>query len=428
MFLIYNIISTIASIFALPYLLAKATVRERYRFGLARKLGLVVDPGLSRLSKERPIWVHAVSVGEVMAAVPLIRRMKREHPHLKIVLSTVTATGRKTAERNLPELDALTFFPFDLYWPIQRAIRLINPRLFITLETELWPNLLMTLNRRGIPALLVNGRISDSSFKGYRMFQPLFRRALSAFSYLCMQSEADADRILAIGADPAQVLVTGNMKYDGAWEEVGPEAGKYALHLLGLEEGARPFIAGSTHRGEEEAVLSVFLGLKEHHPDLILVIAPRHPERFNEVANLVSSRGIKLVRRTEIDGHHGADVILLDTIGELSRLYAGASIIFIGGSLIPFGGHNPLEAAVYGKPVLFGPHMENFRDIAEGLIKGGGAFRVASPSELYSRASALLTDGQLLEGVGRRAEEVVKRNRGACEATMRVVNEVLNAS
>ncbi len=425
MFILYNAVLLVSSLLAFPYFLAKMVFKKKYRYRLAERLGLKVSPDLASLGRHRPVWVHAVSVGEVMAATPLVRRIKREWPGLKIVLSTVTATGRQTAEKNLTEVDALLPFPLDFPWAVKRNLRVLNPRLFITLETEIWPNLLMALADKKIPALMVNGRISESSFRGYRLLGLIFRKVIASFSFICMQSEADAARVRALGAPPDRMTVTGNMKYDRAMEGVSRDAAEGALALLGLGGGSKIFVAGSTHRGEEEAILTAFQELRRAHPDLILVVAPRHPERFTEVADLMVARGVKMVRRSQVRGMHGAEAILLDSIGELSQVYAAATLIFVGGSLVPSGGHNPLEAAAHGKPVLFGPHMDNFLDVATRLLEEGGGIRVNSREELVVRARSLLDDGALLISLGERAAATVRRNQGACQATYSVVKKFL---
>lgn len=426
MYILYNSLFILAALLISPYFALRMRKKAGYGRSLVKMLGLGLGSQLSVLGRDRPVWVHAVSVGEVRAAVPLVKRLKKEHADIKLVFSTVTATGQEMARKALPEIDSLIYFPFDISWVVDRLISLVQPRLFITLETEIWPNFLRALRRRGIPAVLVNGRISAGSYKGYRLLPGFFRKVLACFSYLCMQSDADAERIIAMGADPAMLKVCGNMKYDQAWGMDGREAEKMARSILGLNAGTRALVAGSTHPGEEEIMIAAYQQLKKDDSDLVLVLAPRHPERFDEAERLMRIKGLKSARRSRLENSDDSfEAILLDSIGELSTVYAGAALVFIGGSLVPFGGHNPLEAAAYGKPVLFGPHMDNFKDIADNLIERGGAIMVRSEEELARQASAMLRDNELARNLGQAASMTIKENVGATSATMEVINRFL---
>lgn len=435
-FLAYNILFSAGALLSSPYFLLKMVRTGKYRKGIGQRFAIY--RGLFKsLREERPIWVHAVSVGEVNAAAPLIKELKRRDVKRKIVLSTVTATGQEMAKKILPEADAIFLFPLDLGFVVGTAVARINPRLFVTLETEIWPNLLAAMKRRNIPAILVNGRISAKSLKGYRRVAPFLKTVLDSFSALCMQTQTDAERIISLGADPHRVQVCGNLKYDRGELLTDPDGRERALALLGLpahqpKEGPgrdkvpRIFLAGSTHPGEEEIVLAAYQELRKEVPDLILVIAPRHPERFSEVEQIMALAGFKVVRRSCIrEASYPYEAILLDTIGELSNIYAAATIVFVGGSLVPTGGHNPLEPAAWGKPVLFGPHMENFLEIAERLLSGGGAVQVNNEAELAKQARALLENRGLYEQMGGKALAVVRANLGATQAVIKVVEEYL---
>ena len=429
MYPIYNILLTITSVFLSPFLCFMLFIRPKYRKGLIQKLGFLPGKALVSLKGKQPIWIHAVSVGEVMAAIPLIRELKKKYPGEKLVISTVTDTGNYTARQQVKEADAVIFFPFDYPGIVRKVITRVRPRLFITLETEIWPNFLRELNRLKIPAIMVSGRISSNSYRQYRFFSFFFKRVLENISFFCMQSETDASRIAAIGARPERLRITGNLKLNQNIPIRIPEDKKGLFLSLNLREGQNIFIAGSTHRGEEEIILAVFRELKKEFPDLILLLAPRHPERFSEVASLLQGMGFNSIRRTEISlssgGRGEVEVILLDTIGELFKFYGIGTVIFIGGSLVPIGGHNILEPAIYKKAVLFGPHMDNFSDISQILSSTGAGICVGNEKELLTRARALLLDEGLRESLGKAALKVIEENQGALHKSIEVIEQFL---
>jgi 3-deoxy-D-manno-octulosonic-acid transferase len=429
MYLVYNILLTITSVFLSPFLCFMLLIRPKYRKGLIQKLGFLPGKDLVSLEGKQPIWIHAVSVGEVMAAIPLIRELKKKYPEEKLVISTVTDTGNYTARQQVKEADSVIFFPFDYPGIVRKVITRVRPRLFITLETEIWPNFLRELNRLKIPAIMVSGRISSNSYRQYRFFSFFFKRVLENISFFCMQSETDASRIAAIGARPERLRITGNLKLNQNIPIRIPEDKKGLFLSLNLREGQNIFIAGSTHRGEEEIILAVFRELKKEFPDLILLLAPRHPERFSEVASLLQGMEFNSIRRTEISpssGGRGAiEVILLDTIGELFKFYGIGTVIFIGGSLVPIGGHNILEPAIYKKAVLFGPHMDNFSDISQILSSTGAGICVGNEKELLTRARALLLDEGLRESLGKAALKVIEENQGALHKSVDVIEQFL---
>ncbi|MFQ5827992.1 MAG: 3-deoxy-D-manno-octulosonic acid transferase [Candidatus Methylomirabilia bacterium] len=396
---------------------------RRLRSGYARHLG----QRLGRLDGLPPVprcWIHAVSVGEALASVPLVEEIRRLWPTLNVIVSTVTPTGATVVHERLGELATHCYFPLDLPGSVRRAIGAVDPLFFVAVETELWPNFLRELDRRGIPAMIANGRISDRSFRWYRLVRPFMRRVLRPIRMLAMQSAEDARRVIALGAPPEQVVVTGNIKT----APPGSEAGIKALwgRLLGLTPDKRVWIAGSTHAGEEEIVLDAFVRLKAYHPELILVLAPRHIERAAEVERLVSTRGLQSVRRTALPARRGAPVIVLDTVGELSRLYQVAGVAFVGGSLIPWGGQNMLEPALRRKPVLFGPHTSNFRDAAVLLLASGGGLLVRNASELEEAVHRLLNDPDLARQVGEAAHQAVASRQGAVQETLELLKQIVS--
>jgi 3-deoxy-D-manno-octulosonic-acid transferase len=404
----------------LPIFALRRLGRGGYGRALRQRLGALSDG----LPDEPRCWIHAVSVGEAATAVPLVEAIARRWPSLGIVMTTVTPTGARIVVDRLAGLAVHRYFPLDLPGPVRRAVDGIRPRFFIAMETELWPNLLRTLSRRGVPSMIANGRISDRSFRRYRLVRFLTARMLAHVRLFAMQSEEDARRIIALGALPERVVVTGNIKND----LIPPGSGGEALwqRLLGLEDGEPVCIAGSTHRGEETTVLDAYVRLRARFPALTLILAPRHPERVPEVERLVRERGLEPVRRSELPKSQvrGA-VIILDTVGELAQVYRLATVAFVGGSLIATGGHNMLEPAVLRKPVLFGPHTTNFRESAELLVRGGGGLVVRDGGELEAELSSLLADESRRDKMGEAAFQAVAGHRGAIKQTMELVERYL---
>src|SRR5512137_864889 len=351
--------STAISLFLVgmaPRIAADLLLRGKYRRGIGERFG-AVTPWEGRAA---PLWLHAVSVGEVMAAAPLARLLAARYPEVPLLASTTTETGRAVAEQRIPAA-RFVFFPLDFGWSVRRALRRLRPRVVLLTETELWPNFLAACDAEGIPAVVINGRISPRSFPRYRLIRPWFRRVLRHVRLFCMQSAADAERILALGAPVDRVTVTGNLKYDLPALEHTVDRGAIRAGLA-LPAGCHLVVAGSIHRGEDEPVIEAFKAAASSRSDLCLLLAPRHPERLDEVERAAARAGLACVRRSRLPGTvpTPGGAILLDTMGELARLYAVASVVFIGGSLIPHGGQNILEPAAYGCPVLHGPHMGNF--------------------------------------------------------------------
>lgn len=419
MYIIYNLFLIIATVALFPVILFKLITVPKYRGGLTQKLGRLRKGVMRVIRGTRPIWVHAVSVGEVMAAHPLIRELKKKYPERKLILSTVTVTGYYTAQRRVPEADAVFFFPFDYPWIVRRVIRGIHPQIVLVAETELWPNFFRELKKAGIPSALINGRISLRSHKHYLTFKKFFSLVFNNVDLFCMQSEADALRIKEIGADPEKVIVTGNLKFDQ----------KIPLTQsvpVTIPSGEKVITAGSTHRGEEEALLDVFTRLREKYPELLLIIAPRHPDRFDEVEGLIHKAGYECQRRTQLRGPV-KEVLLLDTIGELRAFYSLCDIAFVGGSLVKVGGHNLLEPAAMKKPVIFSRYMFNFKEISEALISAGGGIMVKDKAELYLQFANLLADKERAKRMGERAFRVIEMNSGAAKRTIDAVGGLIVA-
>ncbi len=417
MYIIYNILLILATILLSPVILFKLATVPKYRGGISQKFGRLRKGVLKVIRGSRPIWVHAVSVGEVMAAHPLIRELKKKYPRRKLILSTVTVTGNFTARQRVPEADAVFYFPFDYPWIVRKVINRINPIVVLVAETELWPNFFRHLRRRGIPSAVINGRISPHSYKSYVKFKRFFTKVFSHVDLFCMQSEADAVRIREIGATPDTVIVTGNLKFDQ--KIPAPQQSP-----IPLRPSRKVITAGSTHRGEESALMEIFTKLREKFPELLLIIAPRHPERFDEVAGIISKAGYECKRRSRLSGDV-KDVLLLDTIGELRAFYGMCDIAFVGGSLVKVGGHNLLEPAAMKKPVIFSRYMFNFKEISEALIVSGGGIMVKDKEELYVQMLNLLSDEERARRIGELAFSVIEANSGAAKKTISAVSRLI---
>jgi len=421
MYRLYSVGLSIAFGLQLPRALAQAAAHGKYRAGLGERLGRYRLPPLGA----PPVWLHAVSVGEVVAAVPLARALRAAAPARPLVVSTVTDTGRAVARERIPEAAATVFFPLDFAFAARRALAGVRPRAVLLAETEIWPNFLRACRARGVPVAVVNGRISPRSFRRYRLVRRPFARVLADIACFGMQTAADAERIVALGAPAGRVHVTGNLKFD-APAAAGPAADARALRRdLGLAEAGAVLLAGSTHRGEEEAVLEAFARLRAARPGLALVLVPRHPERCGEVEALARGWGLAVARRSRGAAPAGTPVLLVDTVGELGRLYAAADVAFVGGSLAPVGGHNVLEAAAAGTPIVVGPHMENFAEIAAAFADAGAMITAAGAADLGRALGQLLDDPAAMRDLAARARAVIGAHRGATGRTLELLAPLL---
>jgi 3-deoxy-D-manno-octulosonic-acid transferase len=407
-YFIYNFFFMVALVLGLPLIPFVFLLGDRFSKGLGQRLGFYPRSVTAALSHSRAIWIHAASVGEVDAASRLSHELRKRLPGCKLVLSTFTATGNARA-RQIGAADVVMFLPLDQLWIVRRTLAKLNPSLLIFLETEIWPNLLREAHRKGIPTLLLSGRLSAKGFKRYARFQFFFRRVLQYYSALGMQSQDDAERILRLGAEHRRVFISGNLKRAPAVrrENVKQKLSKGSETRV-LRKDAHLLVVGSSHRGEEEILLKVFAALKQAFPKLQLVLAPRHPQRFSEVEKLLRTRGLRFERQSQHDGRRSfeQDVMLVDTVGDLQDFYAIADVAFIGGSLVDAGGHNLLEPARLRKPVLFGPFMGNFKGLAEEMKRSGGGVEVQSGDDLIREITALLEDPQRLRAVGEKAYQV----------------------
>ncbi|MDE3156537.1 MAG: 3-deoxy-D-manno-octulosonic acid transferase [Acidobacteriota bacterium] len=429
MYLLYSLLTFVGFVLVSPYFLYQAMRYRKYIGGLRQRLGYL--PVSINLDGDESIWIHAVSVGEVLTARALIPGLRERYPRFRLFVSTTTMAGQQVAKRRLQDVDGIFYFPFDWAFIVNRTLDIVKPRLFLVMETEIWPNLLRACRARGVKTVLVNGRISSRSYPRYRLVRPLFRRVLADVDRFCMQSEESKRRLLELGADPARVTMTGSLKFDSL--DAPAEATAQArsrdrvLRFFHVAANRTVIIAGSTLRGEEAAVLRAFRAVRGVAADALLILAPRHPERFGEVERLAVEAGFRTIRRSElpIDAEPRVDVVVLDTVGELARLYQIATIVFVGGSLVDAGGHNILEPAAFGKPILFGPHMQNFREIADTFLANGAARQVQSADDLEQRLVALLTDPVRQASLGAAARALIEANRGAREKTLAVVEDLL---
>jgi 3-deoxy-D-manno-octulosonic-acid transferase len=430
-YLLYSFTTLVALIVLSPYFLYQALRHNKYVGSFGQRLGIL--PVSFNLDAEESIWVHAVSVGEVLAARPLISELKRRYPALRLFLSTTTMSGQQLARRSVSDVDAVFYFPFDWTFTVRRTLRLVRPRLFVMVETEIWPNLLRECRRQGIKTVLVNGRISHRSFPRYRFVRPLFRRVLGDIDRFCVQGEETARRLIDLGADASLISITGSLKFESLQATPAPTPGRGAervLRFFHISPNRQVFLAGSTSKAEEEAaIVRAFNRVRTSGAcvNALLIIAPRHPERFGEVERLCRQEGLSIARRTDlpIDAEPKVDAVILDTIGELAALYQVATAVFVGGSLVPVGGHNILEPAVYAKPIVFGPHMENFREIAEAFVANGAAIQVRNERELQEAILGLMNDPVRRARLGAAARALIDANRGARDKTMTVIADIL---
>jgi 3-deoxy-D-manno-octulosonic-acid transferase len=418
MYLLYSLLYACALVLAIPYFLYRSLRERGFAASLRERL---LGPKAAPVNPEgaRSIWIHAVSVGEVIAAGILVPHLREAFPAARIALSVTTPTGRRVAEERLTGIDDLFYCPFDLPFMLRRAMARVRPMALVIIETEIWPNLLREARRAGASTLLVNGRISDRSFPGYRRIRFFLRRYLREVDRFLMQSETYARRIEEMGAPPSEVSVAGSLKFDAA------PSGTRAAGSRVTPKGRPILVAGSTLDPEERILLSVFERLSASSPGLFLVIAPRHLPRFDVVFDLASRKGLKVARRSRKESVDSADVLLLDTLGELASVYAEADVAFVGGSLASWGGHNIIEPASCGTPVLFGPHMQNFADVARIFLDAGAAVQVRDEAELESALRRLLASRDQREALGRKAAEVVERNRGAAGRSVSTLKELV---
>ncbi|MDP3789354.1 MAG: 3-deoxy-D-manno-octulosonic acid transferase [Candidatus Omnitrophota bacterium] len=427
--ILYNIFFTVFALAYLPYFL----IKRKGNKGLLQRLGIFGKDDLRGVAGNRPVWIHAVSVGEMKTSESLINRIRALFPSKRFVISNITKTGHDIALSIADKNDVVIYLPLDISFIVRKVVNLINPSVVIIIETEIWPNLIAELYAKNIPVALMNGRISQKSFKNYSIIKPVMKDILSRITLFAMRAKDDAVRIIALGAPPERVKITGNMKFDMIYktsEDINKQWFPIEHRNLWLADPAKLIIAGSTHRGEEAKVLKSFKAVKKKFAEACLLIAPRHIERTDEVAALTEKFGFKPVRMSEImsgkDMHSGDNnVFILDSIGYLKPLYQLASVVFMGGSLIPHGGHNFVEPAAYAKPIVTGPFVHNFKDMSELFIKENALETVKDEEGLEHSLKRLISDECLSRSMGENARKVVLDNVGSTERNCLLIMDLV---
>lgn len=430
----YNLLFPIAFLLMLPKFLSRMLKRGGYKKHFEQRLGIYGQGTTTRLDDARRIWIHAVSVGEIQVALRFIKACREKNPDVHFVVSTNTSTAHALGKREMDRRDVLVYFPVDMPFVMKRAFNAINPLKLILVECEFWPNLIRQANKRGIPVSLINGRISDSSFKGYMKFRAFTSRLLQLIDPICVQGRQDAERMIAMGARPETVRTLGTAKYDLPPPAADAAAdAREVLRKISVSEHALILLGGSTWPGEEDVLCQIYKNLKVSHPELFLVLVPRHAERREEVVKILEANGLSFVLRSQMkDGEEKPDVLVVDTTGEMMSFYAASDVVFVGKSLCAHGGQNPIEPALFGKPILVGPNMENFPLVMDDFLSADALQQVQdfppTPEGLRRASQALekaieklLSDPAARAQLGAAAQQVVESHRGVIEKMVEVV-------
>jgi len=432
MFWLYNVLWLLAFPGVILYLALRRSLTGKYRQNLGPRLGVGLK-GLTRPISGEVIWVHALSVGEVLSVVSLVHTLRKQFPDYKILITTTTESGQQVARQKLTSLDChFLYMPLDFWWLMQRTVRSIGASLFVLVETDLWPNLFWCLARERTPIILVNGRVSDRSLPRYRLWRTFFPRAFNNIDVFSMQSQEDGRRMRMLGVEAAKIQVTGNLKFDQPMAKNAVQEREELVRELEWTQPSATWVAGSTHPGEEDIILRVYSRLRQEFSDFCLILAPRNQQRFEEVFKLALQSGWQILLRSQLPAGKGRgakmDVLILDTIGELARFYSLGEFAFVGGSLVPLGGHNPLEAVQRGLPVVFGPHMENFRDIAAILTESGGGFQISDENKLFEQLRAWLTEPAAAKEQGQKVQRALQVHQGAVARNLVIIKSLLGKS
>lgn len=420
MAILYDVIFIIYAVLYLPVMFFKG----KFHPGLITRLGILPK----YLNLDRPIWLHAVSVGEALVIKNLVEELRLSYPHKRFIFSTVTTTGNKIIKELAKDNEFVFYLPLDIGFIIRKVVDRIAPSLLIVVETEIWPNLISYLYKKNIPIVVVNGRISDKSFPRYRAIKLLIRPILNRISLFCVQTSTDRDRLISLGVSKERIEVTGNMKFD-----LEPVVFKFDTSQIKLSDREQLLVCGSTHPGEEEIALRAYKKLLKEFPDLRLLIAPRHPERTKDIEKIIIKYGFNPVRVSQLNQSTSQPVnlptvFILDTIGQLLSFYSIADIVFVGGSLVKKGGHNILEPALLEKPVLFGTYMFNFRSIFELFINNQAAILVRNEGEFIGEIRYLLNNPSRITTLGIKARELVLQNRGATHRNIERITKIARLS
>jgi len=424
-FLIYNLVLAISSPVIALFILHRVLVSGKSRKAWRQQLGGVALP--AQLDGMERVWIHAVSVGESVASATVISELKEMLPEVGVVVSTTTETGQEMARKSIGDADAFVFYPFDILPAVWRSLRCVRPAVFASTDTEIWPNFRHIARRMGVRNAIINGTVSDKTIRGAARAPWIYKWTLSNIDRFCMQTQADADRIISLGAAPGRVIVTGNCKADQCGDPLGEAEKARIRSWFKLPEGARVFVAGSTNPGEDEPVLDAYIAARRSHPELRLVIAPRQIERREEIASLARERELTCGWRSEPESITGdEDVFILDTFGELASAYAIGDVTFVGGSLIPKGCHSILQPIAQGKPVFFGPYTFKAKDLVSQARAAGVGFEVQDGADLGRQIDGMLGDRAALEDVRARCERLMRENEGAAKRTAEALVELYN--
>lgn len=430
MYYLYNFLATVLFIFViLPYFTWRYFREKGFPRRFRQSMGFIRDDEIAAVAHKNCIWIHGASVGEIVATSPLVKEIRKAMPDAKILVSAVTTGGYNMAHQIIPEADAIIYFPLDLPFVSESFVKRIMPRIFMPVETELWPNFLRAIKLRRIPVMMVNGRISDKSVKSYRYLFGILADMMGSVTRFCMQSSIDAEYIAHLGAEKRRIFVTGNTKFDQTYAEVTPADLQQYKDELGLGDDYPVIVAGSTHPTEEETLFQSFQEILKEFPKARLIIAPRKPGRIHEISKLAEKYGLSIGLRSALKAMSNPrpryQVVLIDTIGELGRIYAVGDAVFVGGSLIKHGGHNVLEPAAHAKPIIVGPSMSNFKDSFALLSKVGACVQIKDGKELTEEFLKIFKDDALRKKMGDASLQVIKENRGAAVRTIQYLQELL---
>lgn len=429
MFVLYNILQLVLLAVFLPFIIIFILFSPKYRDRIPSRLGLglagriAISKASGNGAPRQTLWLHALSVGEVTSAVPLIEGLRRAYPESRIIVSVTTRTGKRLADKLLQSsADHIIDSPLDILPVVALFTKYIRPDLFILVETDFWPNILLFLKNKQVPTILVNGRASEKSMNGYKRLRPFFVPMFQSFSFLCMQTERDREKMEGMGLSPEKLRTLGNLKFATVTGHARRPDFKTAADALPKDRML--FICGSTHPGEEKILIYSFLQLRKKHPKLFLILAPRDPARAAEIQSLAAAQGLTATLRSGSSTGE-ADLFILDTIGELIDFYALSDIAFVGGSLVRQGGHNPIEPAIMGIPVIFGPNMQDFSEIAKALQSAGGATEISGASDLAELLDRLLASRPLRDAQGLAARQYIEKQRGVIEKHIELIDQIL---
>jgi len=425
MITLYNIILTIGITVGIPLIIPIIFLSEKRRKTFLQRLGVKRLPENILLKKDKPVWVHALSVGEVLSSVPLVMELKKRFKDKRIVFSASTKTGFEIANKLFKKnVDSIFFFPFDLLFSVKYITGKIDPAIVIIVESDIWPNFLFEMKKRHIPVVLINARLSKRSFKRYKRFAFIANKLFLSFAKICTQSIEDANRFMLLGIPSNIISTTGNIKFDQPYDPVSEKEIETLKQSMNIRPVKKILMAGSTHEGEESILIDVFSKIRKDFADTVLIVVPRNPERAKSVLKLCKSAGFSSILMKDfknIDKDERFDVIIVDVMGILKRLYAIADATFVGGSLVNLSGHNPLEPAAFSKPIIFGQYMSDFTHISQMLVDSGGAVQVKNTNSLYETIVEILSDSDNARNMGEKAFKVFNANRGAVEKTLKVI-------